>query len=215
MGAADYARAEVGAGALGGDDASRSFPFNRSVSLALQPALVDITPATRGDTPEIDALLDAAFGPGRHSRTASLLRAGAEPIAGVSLVARDGERLLGSIQYWPNELAADDANVVPLTLLGPVAVAVDARTLGLGRRLIAASLAVADARGLDPILLIGDSSYYGPFGFDAAATGDWQLPGPVDRHRLLLRQTGFMALPKIATVRAVSATARVTLALSA
>lgn len=170
---------------------------------------MEITPATPADAPEIDALLDAAFGPGRHARTASLLRAGAEPIAGVSLVARDAGRLLGSIQYWPIELVSDD-DVVPLTLLGPVAVAADARTLGLGRRLLAASLAVADARGLDPIVLIGDASYYGPFGFDAAATGAWQLPGPVDRHRLLLRETGGVVLPKIATLRAVNAPALAT-----
>ncbi|WP_226895985.1 GNAT family N-acetyltransferase [Polymorphobacter sp. PAMC 29334] len=178
-------------------------------AIDLPPALrtpMDISAATTADTPDIDSLLDAAFGPGRHARTASLLRAGAEPIAGVSLVARDGGRLLGSIQYWPIELVTGDA-VTPLTLLGPVAVAADARTLGLGRRLLAASLAVADAHGFDPILLIGDASYYGPFGFDAAATGDWQLPGPVDRHRLLLRQTGSIVLPKIATVRAVNASA--------
>jgi predicted N-acetyltransferase YhbS len=166
---------------------------------------LNIVPATPADTREIDALLDTAFGPGRHARTASLLRAGAEPIAGVSLVACDGERLLGSIQHWPIELVATDGDVTPLTLLGPVAVAADARTLGLGRRLIAASLAVADARGLDPILLIGDTSYYGPFGFDAAATGEWQLPGPVDRHRLLLRRSGAMTLPVAATVRAITA----------
>ncbi|MGI4879443.1 MAG: GNAT family N-acetyltransferase [Janthinobacterium lividum] len=165
---------------------------------------MDITPATPADFPEIEALLDAAFGLGRHARTASLLRAGAEPIAGVSLVAREGDRLLGSIQYWPIELVATD-DVVPLTLLGPVAVAADARTLGLGRRLLAASLAAADARGLDPILLIGDASYYGPFGFDATATGEWQLPGPVERHRLLLRRSEATALPLVATVRAVSA----------
>nr|WP_295663865.1 N-acetyltransferase [Polymorphobacter sp.] len=166
---------------------------------------MNIVPATPADTREIDALLDAAFGPGRHARTASLLRAGAEPIAGVSLVACNGERLLGSIQYWPIELLATDGDVMRLTLLGPVAVAADARTLGLGRRLLAASLAIADARGLDPILLIGDTSYYSPFGFDAGATADWQLPGPVDRHRLLLRQTRAMALPVTATVRAISA----------
>jgi predicted N-acetyltransferase YhbS len=169
-------------------------------------AVVEIRPATSADRPEIDALLDAAFGTGRHARTASLLRAGAQPIVGVSLVARDDGVLLGSIQYWPIALFTD-YDAIPLSLLGPVAVAATARTLGLGRRLIAASLAIADARGLDPILLIGDASYYGPFGFDAAATGDWSLPGPVERERLLLRRIRSRALPVAATVRpATSAT---------
>ena len=167
---------------------------------------MEIRPATAADRPDIDALLDAAFGPGRHERTASLLRARAEPIEPVSLVARAGARLLGSIQYWPIDLAADEA-VISLTLLGPVAVAAQARTLGLGRRLIAASLAIADARGLGPILLIGDASYYGPFGFEASATIGWSLPGPVERDRLLLRHRARYPLPATATVRAATSEA--------
>ncbi len=104
-----------------------------------------IRAATAADRDDIAALLDAAFGPGRHARTASRLRAGAVPLAGPSLVARDASgALIGSIQFWPMTLVAADATV-PLTLLGPVAVAAAARSLGLGRRLIAASLAIADA----------------------------------------------------------------------
>ena len=166
---------------------------------------MEIDAARPSDRPEIEALLDAAFGRARHSRTASLLRAASEPIGGVSLIARENGHLLGSIQYWPIVLVAGD--VIPLTLLGPVAVAAQARTLGLGRRLLAASLAIADAGGIDPIMLIGDVSYYGPFGFTAAATGSWNLPGPVERHRLLLRQTGAGRLPATATVRAATSPA--------
>lgn len=160
-----------------------------------------IVPAVPADAPAIERLLDAAFGPGRLRRTAALLRAGSSPIAGVSLVARgDDRRLLGSIQYWPVELRGGDT-VAALTLLGPVAVADEARAIGLGRRLLAASLWRADAAGLGPIVLIGDASYYGAFGFRAVATGGWTLPGPVERHRLLLRHDG-PALPGIATLGA-------------
>ena len=77
-----------------------------------------IRPALPADDAEIAALLDAAFGAGRHARTASKLRVGATPIAGPSLVARcDGTdditpctpgALLGSIQLWPIALIADD-----------------------------------------------------------------------------------------------------------
>lgn len=165
-----------------------------------------IIAAVPGDGPEIDTLLDAAFGPDRLRRTAQRLRDGAIPLPGLSMVARDGGRLEGSIQYWPIELATS-ATAEPLLLLGPVAVAADARKIGLGRRLIAASLAAADAAGHDAVLLIGDVEYYGQFGFDAAATGGWTMPGPVERHRLLLRRTGDRALPTIATVQP-DATAR-------
>jgi predicted N-acetyltransferase YhbS len=39
--------------------------------------------------------------------------------------------------------------------------------------------------------MIGDPEYYGRFfGFSAAITGGWVLPGPVERHRLLARIKG-------------------------
>jgi predicted N-acetyltransferase YhbS len=172
-----------------------------------------IRPADAVDGPEIDALLDIAFGSGRTSRTASRLRLGASPLVGPSLIARCDDatdcpkgragELFGTIQFWSIMLVADGSDT-PLTLLGPVAVALPARSLGLGRRLIAASLAVADTMQIDPILLIGDLSYYGAFGFTAAATGDWTLPGPVERDRLLLRQRETLALPRVARIVAVA-----------
>jgi predicted N-acetyltransferase YhbS len=152
-----------------------------------------IRPATSADAAPIDALLDQAFGPDRHARTASLLRQGATALAQPSLVAHDGDGgLLGSIQYWPIALVTG-GRAMPLTLLGPLAVATPG--IGIGRALLAGSLAVAHDSGLDPILLIGDLSYYGPFGFTAEATRGWGLPGPFDRDRLLLRQRVARPLP--------------------
>jgi predicted N-acetyltransferase YhbS len=195
MAAAGRAGADGGARALiAAAERSRVKPV---VGASPEGTALLIRPARPADAAEIDALLDAAFGPGRHARTASLLRAGASPIPGPSLVAHaaDGE-LIGSIQFWPIALVADRAQ--PLTLLGPLAVATPG--IGIGRRLLADSLAAADAAGIDPILLIGDLSYYGPFGFDAAATGGWSLPGPVDPARLLLRQRDPRPLPHVGEV---------------
>ncbi len=164
-----------------------------------------IRPARSADASAIDALLDAAFGPDRHARTASRLRVGAAPILGPSLVAdEDGGALTGSVQFWPIGLVSAQASQ-PLTLLGPLAVASSARSIGLGRKLLRAALTAADAMQLDPTLLIGDLSYYGPFGFTAEATGGWSLPGPVERERLLLRQRVPRPLPRIATVTAAPA----------
>ena len=175
---------------------------------------MQIVPATPGDADEIDALLDSCFGAARHARTAYRLRAGTLPIPALSLLARAADgRLLGSIQYWRLELVADGTGVAqPMTLLGPLAVLPEARRGGVGGRLMAASLALAQARGHDAVLLIGDASYYGRFGFDAAATGGWRMPGPVEPERLLLRQTlpprpMMRPLPRLAEVRAVRSTA--------
>lgn len=158
-----------------------------------------IRPAMLSDFTAVDALLDTVFGPDRLARTAALLRSGAAQLHEPSLVAEaDDGALIGSVQYW--SIALVDAVRVPLTLLGPVAVAPSARSIGLGRKLVAASLTVADRMGLDPILLIGDVSYYGRFGFSADATGKWVLPGPVDRERLLLRQNRPCRLPSVGTI---------------
>jgi predicted N-acetyltransferase YhbS len=61
------------------------------------------------------------------------------------------------------------------------------------------ALAAADAAGAPPILLIGDAAFYGRFGFAAAATSGWIMPGPVDQDRVLLRGDA-TALPSVARV---------------
>lgn len=160
-------------------------------------------PAGAADRADIDLLLDAAFEPGRHARTAYRLREGVAPYRGLSLVAREHGRLVGSIQYWPCELW-DGAAAHPLTLLGPVAVAPDLQGTGLGKRLMRASLEIADACGHDAIVLIGDPEYYGRFGFQAAPTAGWTVPGPVERHRLLARLGAGVTLPERGELRAIT-----------
>jgi predicted N-acetyltransferase YhbS len=149
--------------------------------------LITLAPATAADSPFIEDLLDARFGPARQKRTAYRLREGAAPLADLCLVAREGERLIGSLQCWPLQLRGVDGRLFPLMLLGPVAVALDQERLGVGGLMMTEVLARADAAGLPPMLLIGDAPYYGRFGFHAGATQGWQVPGPVDRARLLLR----------------------------
>ncbi|MBB3345862.1 GNAT family N-acetyltransferase [Sphingomonas sp. BK069] len=138
----------------------------------------------------VESLLDRAFGPDRHARTAYRLRAGTAPLSELSFAVIEDRALLGTIQCWPVRFLGDDGSEIPLVLVGPVAVAPERQQGGLGRRLTAAALAAADSRGLD-LMLIGDPEYYGRFfGFSAAATADWRLPGPVERHRLLARGAG-------------------------
>ncbi len=164
---------------------------------------MQLAPVTPGDDADVAALLGECFGPERHLRTAYRLRAQSEQVRelGRLMRAHDG-RLLGSIQYWRLALVAEDG-IQPLVLLGPLAVTPAARRRGLGRRLIDVTLALADVGDCAPILLIGDPGYYGRFGFSAAATGSWQLPGPVERHRLLLRNSAGIALPVKANLQAV------------
>ncbi len=137
----------------------------------------------------VERLLDEAFGADRHGRTAYRLRAGVAALPALSLAAIDDGALVGTIQCWPVALTRDGGGVVPLVLVGPVAVSPARQQGGIGRALMEASLAAAARTGQDgAMMLIGDPEYYGRFfGFSAKRTGRWRLPGPVERHRLLAR----------------------------
>lgn len=148
---------------------------------------ITFAPLSDADPGDVEALLDAAFGRDRHARTAYRIRAGMTPIAELSFAAFDDDRLIGSLQSWPIALDA-----TPLVLVGPVAVAPDAQRGGIGRALMTRLIAAA---GDTPMTMIGDPEYYGRFfGFTADATAGWDVPGPVERHRLLARNAG--DLPK-------------------
>jgi predicted N-acetyltransferase YhbS len=156
----------------------------------------------------VDQLLDRCFGPARHARTAYRLRDGVSAISEFSLVANDADGLAGAVQLWPVQLREAGGRKHALILLGPLVVAPDRRCAGLGSRLVDEALARVDAAGGAPVVLIGDAPYYGRFGFTAEGTAGWNLPGPVDRARLLVR--GGAGLPSAAWLETVRE--RVTLA---
>jgi predicted N-acetyltransferase YhbS len=150
----------------------------------------------------IEALLDRAFGPDRHARTAYRIRAGMEPLDALSFAALDSEEMLvGTIQCWPIGLVTPEGQAVPLVMVGPVAVVPERQNEGFGHGLMAAIID-ADARlaaegpGSLPQVMIGDPDYYGRFGFSAAVTGGWRCPGPFQSERLLARGAAIAALPR-------------------
>lgn len=153
------------------------------------PSLVTIVPIAEIDPVLIEQLLDHAFGRDRHDRTAYRIRAGASAIPGLSFAALEAGEVAGSIQCWPASLTADSGSVVPLVMVGPVAVEPVMQQRGIGRLLMRHMLVTARAAQQDNgLVLIGDPEYYGRFfGFSAERTGRWRVPGPVDRHRLLAR----------------------------
>ncbi|MBI0475209.1 N-acetyltransferase [Sphingomonas sp. MA1305] len=137
----------------------------------------------------VEALLDRAFGPGRHARTAYRVRGESAPIAALSIAAVEDGQLIGTIQCWPVVLAADDGAIHAMVMIGPVAVEPARQRDGIGRMLMTHALRAAHEGGLDgALMLIGDPEYYGRFfGFSAERTGGWRLPGPFEARRLLAK----------------------------
>jgi predicted N-acetyltransferase YhbS len=163
--------------------------------------LAKIVSLSQIDPVAIEALLDAAFGADRHKRTAYQIRLGMTwlPDLSFAALAADGA-LLGTLQSWPVALHTPDRGAHSLTLVGPVAVDPTAQRTGIGRLMMAALMTAtrAGAQGTDAMVMIGDPEYYERFfGFSAAATGGWDVPGPVERHRLLARIARVGGLPKI------------------
>ena len=139
-----------------------------------------LIPLDNVDPAMVEALLDRAFEPERHNRTAYQLREGLDWLPALSFAAIDGdERLVGTIQCWPVALTDPAGRRHPLIMVGPVAVLPEAQGAGYGQTLMTAALAAIDPRAPLPQVMIGDPEYYGRFWqFSAEHTGGWTMPGP-------------------------------------
>jgi len=149
--------------------------------------LIRIAPIAEVEPQAVEQLLDRAFGPDRHERTAYRIRAGMPAIPRLSFAAFEQDALVGTIQCWPILFDGDDGRDVPLVMVGPVAVEPARQRDGIGRDLMLCALNAAVATGeAESLMLIGDPEYYGRFfGFSADRTGGWRVPGPVEQRRLL------------------------------
>lgn len=143
-----------------------------------------ITPSFRirderpSDATAREALLDAAFGPGRFAKACERLREGRHAAEGLSFVASDGADLVGTVRLWHVEIGRRAS-----LMLGPLAVSKTKRSAGIGGALMDHALRRAKKLGHESVILVGDAPYYTRWGFDAALTEGFVLPGPVDRDR--------------------------------
>lgn len=141
--------------------------------------MYELCPETPADTPEVEALLDLCFAPGRTALSSYRLREGVAPVEGLCLVLRDGAGVVvGAIRYWPVLVGGR-----PTLLLGPVAVHPTGQGEGLGGLMMRESLARAAAMGWGRVMLVGDLPYYGRFGFRRLE--GVEMPPPTNPERVL------------------------------
>ena len=126
------------------------------------------------------------------------MRGDADWLPALSFAALDeDENLAGTIQCWPVALTDPDGRAHPMIMVGPVAVLPGQQGRGFGKALMTASMTAIDPRAPLPQVMIGDPEYYGRFwGFTNDHTGAWDLPGPFERHRLLVRCNNPAVLPE-------------------
>ena len=147
-----------------------------TAAAVLRNTALAITPELPSDRAAVEALVLAAFGPGRYAKTAERIREQARMTLG--LVAREGDRIVGSVHLWSVKVGE-----VPAVFLGPITVDATCRKGGLGGDLVAACIEAARQDGVGGVLLVGDPPYFERFGFLPAP--DAVLPGPVDRRRVM------------------------------
>ncbi len=148
---------------------------------------------TEADGPEVEALFDTCFAPGREALSSYRLRDHVPPVGDLCLVARDDLNIVaGAVRFWPVLVGGVEA-----LLLGPIAVHPTRQGEGLGALLMEAGLHGAAEAGWVRVLLVGDAPYYERFGFRhlpavemppptnparVLGHGDWEgIAGPVTR----------------------------------
>ena len=154
----------------------------------LQPAVptLSTSPSFSEERPQdhaaVDALIDAAFGPGRFTKAAERLREGRRPVLALSFTAWDQDVLVGCVRQWTIRVGPRE-----VIFLGPIVVDPAWRHHGLGAALIERACEAVWAAGHDLILLVGEPPFFGPLGFEQVPLGQIIMPGPVDPRRVLAR----------------------------
>jgi len=143
--------------------------------------MITIRTERPADVAAREALLDVSYGPSRFTKTSERLRKRRLPAEGLSFVAVERGRLVGTVRLW--HVAAGTGRAA--LLLGPLAVHPDWRNRGIGTALVRRAIEDALRLGHRAVLLVGDAPYYGRFGFSATTTGALKLPGPWEAERLL------------------------------
>jgi predicted N-acetyltransferase YhbS len=143
--------------------------------------MISIRQEKTSDAAAREALLNAAYGPVRFEKPSQRLRSGRAAARGLSFVAVENGRVIGTVRLWDVTAGPERAAL----LLGPLAVDPACRNRGIGSALMHHALAAAARRGHGAVLLVGEAAYYGRFGFSAERTGRLWLPGLANPRRLL------------------------------
>ena len=136
-----------------------------------------VRPESARDHDEITRVVSAAFGSPAEARLVEAIRASAEYIAELALVATLGDAVVGHVMISRCTLRADDATA-SIVMLSPLAVDPTYQGKGVGALLVTTVTSLADARGEPLVVLEGSPRYYSRFGFEPASGHGIEMPLP-------------------------------------
>jgi putative acetyltransferase len=97
----------------------------------------------------------------------------------VSLVAVADDEVVGHVAFSPVTIDGNDGDGDGWYGVGPVSVRPDRQRQGIGSALVKAGLARIAALGGRGCVLVGDSGYYGRFGFESTSSLVYaEMPSP-------------------------------------
>ena len=142
--------------------------------------MIVIRPERATDRAAIHRVNERAFGRTNEAALVDALRENARPH--ISLVAADGEHVLGHIFFSPVSIAAVDGESTALGL-GPMAVLPGYQRQGIGSRLVRCGLDACIRLGHGVVVVLGHPHFYPRFGFSPAVTkrlrSEYRVPDEV------------------------------------
>jgi len=129
---------------------------------------IEIRAERPGEAAAVRAVNDAAFGTTHEGQIVDDIRGTDRWIEGGSLVAVDGDELVGHLLISEGDLDLESRETRRVWMIGPVAVVPSRQRQGIGGALVRAAIALATGRGEPLLILLGHATYYPRFGFEPA-----------------------------------------------
>jgi putative acetyltransferase len=133
--------------------------------MASPPERLVIRPETRRDHVAIGRVVAAAFGSQAEADLVDRIRASAEYVPEMALVAERGGEIVGHVMISHAVLRNADGDR-RIVMLSPLAVDPPHQRGGIGRALVESALQLADSLGEPLVILEGNPVYYGLLGFE-------------------------------------------------
>jgi putative acetyltransferase len=127
--------------------------------------MITIRKATPADYDDIRDVNNRAFGQTDEGKIVDRLRR--RNMAVVSLVAEEGDRIIGHILFSPVIVESDSGKFEAISL-APMSVLPEYQRKGLGSRLVKAGLEECRKLGYKIVFVLGHPEYYPKFGFTQA-----------------------------------------------
>jgi putative acetyltransferase len=143
--------------------------------------MMAIRPEEHRDAGDVRVVNERAFGRRDEAALVDALRG--TPGA-LSLVAADGDRIVGHILFTPVQI--ESAMAIRAVGLAPMAVLPEYQRRGIGSQLVRRGLEMCRANGQDAVVVVGHPTYYPRFGFVPAFTKGLECEFTVAREAFMV-----------------------------